>query len=75
MPVKIIPFPNAVAELLEEAAAQARRGEITGVVIGAMLSDGTTLTTHSGVDFRERGDLITDMNDSRTLDFIDLNIE
>ncbi|WP_068616534.1 hypothetical protein [Paenibacillus tuaregi] len=75
MSAEIISFPNKVADVLEEAAVMARRGEITGVVIGAMLAGGDTLTAHSGVNFRERGVLITDLNDKRTLDFIDVNFE
>ncbi|MFK4304329.1 hypothetical protein ABH892_004469 [Paenibacillus sp. RC254] len=74
---EVIPFPNAVADVLEAWAAAARRGEITGVIIAGLGSDrleGDTLTAAVNVNSREYGVLVNDLNDSRIIETVDVNL-
>jgi hypothetical protein len=74
---EIIRFPNAVADVLEAWAAAARRGEIAGVIIAGLGSDrldGDTLTASVGVNSREYGVLVNDLNDSRIIETVDVNL-
>lgn len=74
---EVIPFPNAIADVLEAWAAAARRGEITGVVIAGLGSDrldGDTLTAAANVNSREYGVLVNDLNDSRIIETVDVNL-
>lgn len=74
---EVIPFPNAVADVLEAWAAAARRGEITGIIIAGLGSDrldGDTLTASVGVNSREYGVLVNDLNDSRIIETVDVNL-
>jgi hypothetical protein len=74
---EVIPFPNAVADVLEAWAAAARRGEITGVIIAGLGSerlDGETLMQSVNVSAREYGVLVNDLNDSRIIETVDVNL-
>ncbi|MGP0579166.1 hypothetical protein ACTP13_19465 [Paenibacillus peoriae] len=74
---EIIPFPNAVADVLEAWAAAARRGEITGIIIAGLgpdRLDGDTLMASVGVNSREYGVLVNDLNDSRIIETVDVNL-
>jgi hypothetical protein len=75
---EIIPFPcvaNEIAAVLESLAARARAGEITGVVLGAIVRDGTTETDVMGVDYHELCTLIQHLDDMRMLTVINENID
>ncbi|WP_348623037.1 hypothetical protein ABFT51_17680 [Paenibacillus peoriae] len=74
---EIIPFPNAIADVLEAWAAASRRGEISGVIIAGLGSDrldGDTITAAVGVNSREYGVLVNDLNDSRIIETVDVNL-
>lgn len=75
---EIIPFPcvaNEIADVLESLAARARTGEITGVILGTMVNDGTTETDVLGVDYRDLCTLIQRLDDVRMLTVINENID
>lgn len=67
---QIIPFPNAVADLLEHYAKLARVGVVKGVVIAATTAGPDTLLAGAGVDDRDVAALITDLQDARILRLI-----
>ncbi|MMZ45499.1 hypothetical protein D1872_70970 [compost metagenome] len=74
---EVIPFPNAVADVLEAWAAAARRGKIAGVIIAGLGPDrleGDTLVASVGVNSREYGVLVNDLNDSRIIETVDVNL-
>ncbi|MFK4473722.1 hypothetical protein ABH897_003453 [Paenibacillus sp. RC73] len=74
---EVIPFPNAVADVLEAWVAAARRGEISGVIIAGLGSDrldGDTLTAAVNVNSRENSVLVNDLNDSRIIETVDVNL-
>jgi len=75
---EIIPFPcvqNEIATQLRRLAYRAHRGEIDGIVIGVKRSDGDIETIANCGTFAERTDIISAINDARTIELIDVNFD
>lgn len=78
MTSEIIPFPcpqNETAAILTELAGRAHRGGISGLVIGALRSDGLIETYATCVTFTERTEIVSAINDARTIALIDANFD
>lgn len=78
MTAEIIPFPcpqNAMAALLYELAERAHNGEFSGLVIGLSRTDGDVETVAACANFADRTDIISAINDARTLALISANYD
>lgn len=75
---EIIPFPcvqNEIADVLYRLAERAQRGEVAGIVIGIKRSDGDIETLTNCATFADRTDIISAINDARTVALIDVNFD
>lgn len=75
---EIIPFPcieNEMAQQLAFLAERAHRGDVTGIVLGVKRLDGLVETLTICADFAERTDIVSAINDARTVALIDANLD
>ncbi|KOS03129.1 hypothetical protein [Paenibacillus polymyxa] len=74
---EVIPFPNAVADVLDAWSDAARRGEISGVIIAGLgpdRLDGDVINAAINVNSREYSVLVNDLNDLRIIETVDVNL-
>lgn len=75
---EIIPFPcaqNEIADALYRLAERAHYGHISGIVIGVKRSDGDIETLANCATFSDRTDIVSAINDARTVALVDVNFD